>query len=158
MEGTDDTTTLTCKNGCCMLKQWPYEGENILSGNKKKAGVAVRTPDDKVLLIRSRGNMWGFPKGGRHHDESALDGAIRELKEETGIELDKRVLTYSYRLNGVTFFSTVIDECPIKIDQIRSMGGNDSSGIGWVKLACLGNMIGSGLPITSHIKKHLLIK
>jgi bis(5'-nucleosidyl)-tetraphosphatase len=40
----------------------------------------------KVLLILHReGNHWGFPKGKANPNESPLDSATRELKEETGL-------------------------------------------------------------------------
>jgi bis(5'-nucleosidyl)-tetraphosphatase len=40
----------------------------------------------KVLLIlHSQGNHWGFPKGKANPNETALETATRELKEETGL-------------------------------------------------------------------------
>lgn len=40
----------------------------------------------KVLLIlHSQGNHWGFPKGKANLNETALETATRELKEETGL-------------------------------------------------------------------------
>lgn len=40
----------------------------------------------KVLLIlHSQGNHWGFPKGKANPNETALETAVRELKEETGL-------------------------------------------------------------------------
>lgn len=40
----------------------------------------------KVLLILHReGNHWGFPKGKANPNETPLESAIRELREETGL-------------------------------------------------------------------------
>jgi 8-oxo-dGTP pyrophosphatase MutT (NUDIX family) len=42
----------------------------------------------KVLLILHReGNHWGFPKGKANRDETPLESATRELKEETGLSV-----------------------------------------------------------------------
>lgn len=44
----------------------------------------------KVLLIlHQEGSHWSFPKGRKNHEmEAPIDAAIRELKEETGLEID----------------------------------------------------------------------
>ena len=42
----------------------------------------------KVLLILHReGNHWGFPKGKANPGETSLQAAMRELNEETGLEV-----------------------------------------------------------------------
>ena len=44
----------------------------------------------KVLLILHReGNHWGFPKGRSEAGEEPLQAAVRELKEETGLETEE---------------------------------------------------------------------
>ncbi len=47
---------------------------------------------------------WSLPGGGLHRHESAIDGAIRELREETGIEAKPSQLKHKGR------FQTVNDE------------------------------------------------
>lgn len=44
---------------------------------------------------------WSLPGGGIHLHESALDGAIRELREETGINVKPRQLQHKGRFNTV---------------------------------------------------------
>lgn len=116
----------------------------------------MTTPENKVLIVRSRGNCWGFPKGSRNDDEIPIDCAIRELKEETGVDVEKHLLTDRIKLNNVTYFLIVKDECTINIHEIRAMVDNDSSGIGWIKLECLKETLDK-IPTTSHIK-HFLLK
>ena len=67
------------------------------------AGAIVYTIIDRkpyYLLICSKGDDWGFPKGHLEKDESVKEAALREIKEETGINVDlvtsfKRTLEYS---------------------------------------------------------------
>lgn len=47
---------------------------------------------DKVLLIASKspgGTVWGFPKGHRNDKETGIDAAIREIKEETDLDIEE---------------------------------------------------------------------
>lgn len=41
------------------------------------------------LILHRKGNHWGFPKGHRQGDETPLESAQRELKEETGFEVER---------------------------------------------------------------------
>lgn len=57
----------------------------------QKAGVLVlsrRDPSRVLVLYRKRENDWTFPKGHVEEGESALDTALRETKEETGLDID----------------------------------------------------------------------
>ncbi|MBM7621923.1 tRNA nucleotidyltransferase (CCA-adding enzyme) [Bacillus tianshenii] len=45
-------------------------------------------PDIRYLLVKSRANgHWGFPKGHMEEDETEIDAARREVKEETGLDV-----------------------------------------------------------------------
>jgi bis(5'-nucleosidyl)-tetraphosphatase len=47
----------------------------------------------KVLVIlHSEGNHWGFPKGRADPNETPLESATRELKEETGLTVEDVLL------------------------------------------------------------------
>jgi len=92
------------------------------------------------LLVRGRRlGIWSFPKGHLVGNEMSHDCALRELKEETGIELSKRDYTGSRKLYaGEYFFYTVDAELPISVqdtneidaagwftvDEMREMRGN----------------------------------
>jgi 8-oxo-dGTP pyrophosphatase MutT (NUDIX family) len=56
-------------------------------------GVVVLDPHDRVLLVGQHrytldAYSWEIPEGGVPAGESPLDGARRELREETGVEAD----------------------------------------------------------------------
>lgn len=56
-------------------------------------GVIVQEAGGRILLVEGLGNKWSFPKGRRQEGETFLDAALREAREEAGIDL--RAETYS---------------------------------------------------------------
>ena len=72
------------------------------------AGVLVLDDDDRVLLVGQHryaldAYSWEIPEGGVPAGESALDGARRELLEETGVEAtDWRELARVHLSNSVS--------------------------------------------------------
>jgi 8-oxo-dGTP pyrophosphatase MutT (NUDIX family) len=55
-----------------------------------KAGVGVIIVDDqeRILLEQRYDNgMWGLPGGGIEPGESVFEAALREVKEETGLDI-----------------------------------------------------------------------
>jgi len=51
------------------------------------AGVIV-IDDDKTILVQSKFGYYSFPKGSKEKGETVLECALRELKEETGLDLE----------------------------------------------------------------------
>ena len=70
-----------------------------------RASVIV-TDGDRVLLVEAHapesrpsvggmtGRYWNFPGGGLENDESVLEGAVRETREETGLEIVAERVVY----------------------------------------------------------------
>ncbi len=61
---------------------------NFVLGTKMTAGAMVIWAEDgHVLLVKSKHGerLWGFPAGVLNKREQPLDGACRELREETGL-------------------------------------------------------------------------
>jgi bis(5'-nucleosidyl)-tetraphosphatase len=68
----------------------------------------------KVLLILHKGGRhWAFPKGRSNPGETPLESARRELKEETGLDVEKLLQEeplsekYEFRRRGETVIKTV---------------------------------------------------
>lgn len=62
---------------------------------EKSVGVILYRLDPQegiqYLLLYLRGDYWNFPKGHLEEGESEVEGAIRELAEETGIKITQVV-------------------------------------------------------------------
>lgn len=68
----------------------------------------------KVFLIQHfKGKYWGFPKGHAEKQETNQEAAIRELKEETNLEIirffqkDPFVEQYQFQIEGKKVFKQV---------------------------------------------------
>lgn len=133
-----------CNKKCCCLKINDYveDGVKIIDNIRKfKAGVILHnTYEDKILIVQSRGNLWGFPKGSFEEGETFKSCALRELQEETGIKIDNEQLNKYYKVNDqVMYFYVKYDKCDSLCIQTTKF--NDASGIGWINIDCLRNLI-----------------
>ena len=66
----------------------------------EKSCGAVIIKDNKVLLIKHNLGHWGFPKGHVENNETEVETAIREVKEETNVDIvidnnNRYVIRYS---------------------------------------------------------------
>jgi 8-oxo-dGTP pyrophosphatase MutT (NUDIX family) len=140
-----------CVKGCCFIATKPYYGTHSFYDKyrKLKAGVFFYDPSmEKVLLVQSRGMKWGPPKGTMEYtDNSIEDCAIREVKEETGIDVDLQTSTDKFRIDRATYFYIETSSSP-DIMPIPNGINNDASGITWIGVDCLDNM-----NLNSHCKK-----
>lgn len=95
---------------------------NIFTMYTSRAGVILFSPNKKyVLLVKTYGNnnqlysKWGFPKGTVEDNEKMNDCASRELKEETGLNINieyeevKNVIKYETHKNKVYYYSYVLN-------------------------------------------------
>lgn len=136
-----------CPNGCCTIKIKPYKKINAPFENfqkqRKKAGVFIYDPKkDKVLLVQSRGNFWGLPKGTIQSGETEIECAIREVKEETGLSITDNFTKVVKIYNKGIYFYMEMEECDVNVQD--HIYGNDANGICWIKLKCLEKCIENG--------------
>lgn len=78
--------------------------KNKIELKKEKSCGCIIIKDDKVLLVYEKNrNFWGFPKGHVETGENEIQTALREVKEEVGIdvEIDKsKRYTLNYIINN----------------------------------------------------------
>jgi len=146
-----------CPEGCCEIKISNYikkkHSENFFKKGNKKAGVFIYDPKkNKVLLVQSRGNLWGIPKGTLEYGETERICAIREVKEETGLEISEGSFIKSVKIyNNAEYFYIHLDECEVKVQ--KHIIGNDANGIGWIKPSCLEKFIKNGnISVNKHCR------
>ena len=93
---------------------------------KLSCGLAIMKADKgirRVLLVQSGFNQpWGFPKGKIEKNETELDCARREVREELGLKFkesdllgSKRYIQYNKRKNIVIFSVSGVDIGPADI-------------------------------------------
>ena len=75
-----------------------FEFDPFESKMKKSAGVIIVLNNEKILLCHPANNdkwfgSYSFPKGGLEEGESTLDAAIRELREETSVIVNKNQIS-----------------------------------------------------------------
>ena len=143
------------KPSCCAIhilntkSQLPEWDGKTKSFPSCKAGFIIFHPVmKKILLVQSYGTLWGFPKGHSNQGETPFECALRELKEETGIELPENVdKTTLHLFHNVTYF---LCKENVKYSASEIHDTNEISGIAWVCPQCI-----QQLNITSHVKKFL---
>lgn len=81
---------------------------------EKSCGCIV-LKDDKVLLIGAKDDkgklFWSFPKGHQEADETDIETAIRETKEETGLDVeisDTTPIKTGHFVHGGTVYKNIL--------------------------------------------------
>lgn len=100
-------------------------------------GVAVR--DDALLLVRrGRGpaaGEWSVPGGRVDPGETVHAAVVRELFEETGLEVViERFLGWVERI-GADFHFVILDFAVTPLDDAAPVAGDDAAEVMWVPLA-----------------------
>ena len=93
---------------------------NLFKKKKKKdqrcGGIILNNTLDKIILVLNRESVlngnpkWGLPKGHLKYGETSSECAIREIKEETGIQVKINTNTYSIKINDTLYYIFVLDE------------------------------------------------
>ncbi len=71
---------------------------------KDVVGVICLDKQGKLLLVQGAGGKWSFPKGRRKEKETPHEGALREAKEEAGIDLAQETFFLTMNLRFGTYF------------------------------------------------------
>lgn len=86
----------------------------------------------RVLLVRGTGGKWSFPKGRRKENETSYQGAIREAKEEAGIDLTGRPVNVKVGLRYGTYYIYVFGRSGDEIPLEEPMTPDEISKVSWV--------------------------
>ena len=75
-----------------------------MSDTEDVVGVICVDRKGQVLLVQGKGGKWSFPKGRRKTNETMYDGAVREAREEAGIDLRGRPVNVKLQLRYGTYY------------------------------------------------------
>ena len=146
--------TYYCRDKCCKIFIKKYRPTpRYFNRNYLKAGVFIYDPEeDRVLLVQSRGHLFGPPKGSLNIGEQELHCAVREVKEETGLDISSDDFIRSVKIrNRATYYYLEMDTCNIEVQE--GIEDNDANGITWIKMNCLENAISDGNIVLNHYAK-----
>ena len=112
-----------------------FSSTSVSANPNSVYGCILVTSDRKVLVIRGRkSGKWSFPKGHSEQDESELDAAIRETKEETGLLLNTWYQQAIQLATGVYFVYRYKEQPCIPLDT------NEVTETRWVSFETLRKM------------------
>ena len=84
--------------------------------------VALLNNKDKIFLIKSAlgdfAGEWDLPGGHIHEDETPVEGLIREVKEETGLDIEKPQKVF--KEGRITYFKASMPEGKIVLSDEHS--------------------------------------
>jgi 8-oxo-dGTP pyrophosphatase MutT (NUDIX family) len=115
---------------------------------RERSGIILVRGKKDILVTQSYDNRFGFPKGGDNEGEFPPIAAMRELKEETGIDIEKEFpdldlleceqIRYRFDLNYYTFY---VVEVPEEFE-ITTIPNDDIeiSAFGWVPIYQISSM------------------
>jgi 8-oxo-dGTP diphosphatase len=111
------------------------------------AGAVVRDPAGRLLLVQrgqepGRGR-WSLPGGRVEAGETAAEAAVREVREETGLEVVADALVGQVERPGAGGVTYVIDDIACTVRGGRLQPGDDADDVRWVDAAGL-----AALPLT----------
>jgi 8-oxo-dGTP pyrophosphatase MutT (NUDIX family) len=67
------------------------------------AGACIRDSEGRILLLRRADGLWSVPGGGLEPGERLDQAAVREVREETGLEVEPVALIGVYSDPAYTF-------------------------------------------------------
>jgi 8-oxo-dGTP pyrophosphatase MutT (NUDIX family) len=103
-------------------------------------GVMLLNEFREVALVRGRKTgKWSFPKGHGKSNETPLEASVRELKEETGVDMSGEAPDNRWQTNSGTYFvfcvngrselepediCEIMDTMWVSLDRLQDVNGN----------------------------------
>lgn len=133
------------------LSEQVQEDLSALPKEISAGAIIYNLNNNSVLMIQGLNRFYGFPKGHIENDETSIQTMIREVKEETALDLDKInykiigdemvqsfLLNKKYKTDGPTkvnriniFYVVLINENPNKL--ILTKDDNEIVKLGWYR-------------------------
>ncbi|KAM3131640.1 hypothetical protein pb186bvf_016304 [Paramecium bursaria] len=99
-----------CKEDYLLFSQWLIDGEQsrlpgFTTHYVGAGGVVIK--DDKILIVQEKNGTkqgyWGIPNGHVDDKELVIEGAVREVKEETNLDVEPKDIFLVREIANATF-------------------------------------------------------
>lgn len=103
----------------------------------EKSCGAIIILDNKVLMVQQQKGFWGFPKGHVEDGETEVETAIREVKEETNVDIvvDESLRFVNHYITDKNVDKTVIFFLAHPIDNLNVVAQeSEIKDIEWVNI------------------------
>ncbi len=107
---------------------------NTAKDTRDVVGVICVDGKGQVLVVQGSGGKWSFPKGRRKENETSYQGAIREAREEAGINLKDRLVNLKLNLRYGTYYLYVFGRSGEEIPLEAPMTPEEIQCVAWVDL------------------------
>lgn len=121
-----------CLNSCCIKPAFEQDliFKNFKNNRKLKdikcGGIILNKTFDKILLVcnnYSPDEKWGLPKGHRENKETYATCALREIHEETGLDIYINDSMTKIKVFNTFYFPLITDDSkkliPIDTNEIK---------------------------------------
>ena len=105
---------------------------------------AVAVDSDRLLLIRRatqpEAGRWSLPGGRVEHGETMVEAVVREVREETGLEvLCDRLIGWVERMGPAGHF-VIFDFAVVVADAHDPVAGSDAAAVMWAPIGTVGEL------------------
>lgn len=119
------------------------EGDTPLSTTVRCVGGIAHDPQGRLLLIRRANDpdrgMWSIPGGRIEPEETDTEAVVRELREETGLDVTPGTL-----VGTLTYGPYEIYDYACRVDGGVLQAGDDASDAQWADAAKITELLAAG--------------
>lgn len=121
------------------LPYYEYTVSDVQDRHRQKAGMFLYDDTGMVLLVQCWGEHWGPPKGTVEAGETHIECAIREVREETGLEIEKEAVETAPKLsvNNVVLYFVKLEYLYWSAENIDKGDDNDATSVGIFNPRCV---------------------
>lgn len=129
----------TCYCNTCSFETMDFVDTNAYdathSWKKPRSGALVVSSNNRILLVQNYGQKWGVPKGKLAGNETRVQCAVRETREETSIDISRFVRSHVCHVDKKTNTAMYI----VKLDSEPEIVPvtYDITGYGWFDVGCI---------------------
>jgi len=124
--------------------------------------VVTHDPTPKALLIRRKNapfeGCWAIPGGYVEIDEALEDAARRELREETGLKVDRLEQLHTFgdpKRDPRERTISVVYIARVTTTKVKTQAGDDAVGVGWFSLRKPPELAFDHREILAHARRRL---